>query len=43
MARVVPVGEELVHEVVKGEAAVLQDAGFAILGEDDVFGAESGG
>ena len=32
------VREELGHEVGEGEAALLEDARFAVLGEDDVVG-----
>ena len=32
------VREELGHEVGEGKAALLEDARFAVLGEDDVVG-----
>lgn len=37
-----PVGEELVHERGERETALLEDAGFAVLCEDDVGGVERG-
>lgn len=37
---VVAVGEELAHEVPEGEAALLKDACFAVLGEDHVIGGQ---
>ena len=41
-AGVESVGEELVHEVGELEASVLEDACFAVLGEDYVRGVEGG-
>lgn len=35
-ADVMPVGEELGHEVCEGKAALLEDARFAVLGENDI-------
>lgn len=39
-AMIEPVGEQLVHESRERETALLEDAGFAVLGEDDVGGVE---
>ena len=36
--RIETVSEELIHEVIKGEAALFEDAGFSVLGPDDIFG-----
>lgn len=41
-AVVVAVGEQLAHEVFEGEAALLEDACFAVLGEDDVVRGQGG-
>jgi hypothetical protein len=41
-AVVVAVGEKLAHEVFEGEAALLEDACFAVLGEYDVVGGQGG-
>lgn len=41
-AVVVAIGEELAHEVFEGEAALLEDTCFAVLGEDDVVGGQGG-
>jgi len=42
-ARVVAVVEQLAHKVLEREAAVLQHARLAVLGEDDVVRSERGG
>ena len=41
-AIIVTVGEELGHEVFEGEAPLLKNACFAVLGEYDVFWGEGG-
>ena len=42
-ATVFAVGEELIHELGEGEAALLEYACLAVLGEDDVRGMKSRG
>ena len=39
-ADVFAVGEQLRHEIFEREAALLEDARLAVLGEDDVVGGE---
>ena len=35
------IGKELVHEVGKGEAALLEDTSLSVLAEYDIFGSQS--
>ena len=35
------IGEELIHEIGKGEAALLEDTSLSVLAENDVFGDQS--
>ena len=41
LAVILAVSEQLVHEVGKGEATLLEDASLSVLAEDNVFGEES--
>ena len=38
---IVPVGEELAHEVLQSETTLLKDSRLSILGENDIFGDQS--
>jgi len=42
-AFILAIDEELAHEFFQRVAALLQYAGFTVLGEDDVGGSKSGG